>query len=192
MENQKLKETVNAYMKLSRKSFRELSAIAEEIDIPAGSRFITQGKRDYYEYLVMNGICRSFVIDPEGTPVTIAFFWDHTVLSPFVTRTKNGISTIDFEALTDVRLVRMPEKEFLDLMVHNIEIRGWGNEVLKKELADKVEKEINLATLTARERLIRFREKYPPFENLIPHPIIASFLGITNVSLSRLRKEKLQ
>jgi CRP-like cAMP-binding protein len=53
----------------------------------------------------------------------------------------------------------------------------------------KVEKEIGLASLTAKERLLSFRQQFPMFENLISHPDIASYLGITNISLSRLRKE---
>ena len=41
----------------------------------------------------------------------------------------------------------------------------------------------------AKERLIEFRNKYKILENLIPHTDIASYLGITNISLSRLRKD---
>jgi CRP-like cAMP-binding protein len=55
----------------------------------------------------------------------------------------------------------------------------------------KVEKEIGLASFTAKKRLIRFREQYALLENLIPHTDIATYLGITNISLSRLRKELL-
>lgn len=76
-------------------------------------------------------------------------------------------------------------------MVVNLEIRAWGNEVLKHELALKVKREIQLASLNAKGRLLKFREQFPLLENLVPHPAIASYLGITNVSLSRLRKETL-
>jgi hypothetical protein len=52
-----------------------------------------------------------------------------------------------------------------------------------------VEKEIGMASQTAKERLIKFREDYPILENLIPHTTISTYLGITNISLSRLRNE---
>ena len=58
---------------------------------------------------------------------------------------------------------------------------------MQNELARKVDKEIGLVSLTAKERLLKFRAQYPLLENLIPHPIIASYLGITNISLSRIR-----
>ncbi len=74
-------------------------------------------------------------------------------------------------------------------MIENIEIRTFGNLVLQNELKSKVEKEIGLASLSAKERLIEFRKKYKILENFVPHTDIASYLGITNISLSRLRKE---
>ena len=79
--------------------------------------------------------------------------------------------------------------EFEELMINNLEIRRFGNAVLRNELTRKVDKEIGLASLTAKERLLKFREQYPMLENLIPHTDIASYLGITNISLSRLRRD---
>jgi hypothetical protein len=75
-------------------------------------------------------------------------------------------------------------------MVDNLEVRRFGNMVLLAELQKKVEKEISLASLTASERLQVFRKEYPGFENIVPHAAIATYLGITNVSLSRLRGKK--
>ena len=103
----------------------------------------------------------------------------------------NEISNLNFQASTDIRLGIMDASKFLDLMVDHLDIRDFGNMVLKIELQNKVEKEIGHASLTARERLIKFREQYPLLENLVPHTTIATYLGITNISLSRLRKELL-
>jgi CRP-like cAMP-binding protein len=77
-------------------------------------------------------------------------------------------------------------------MINHIDIREFGNMLLQNELLAKVEKEIALASLNGRERLILFREKYHFLENLISHVDIASYLGITNISLSRLRRGLLE
>ena len=71
-------------------------------------------------------------------------------------------------------------------MIKDIEIRNF---VLQNELILKVEKEIGLASLTAKERLIEFRKKYKHLENFVPHTDIASYLDIKNISLSCLRKD---
>jgi CRP-like cAMP-binding protein len=94
-----------------------------------------------------------------------------------------------FQALTEVKIVSIDAVEFEKLMIDNLEIRNFGNTVLRNELIKKVDKEIGLASLTAKERLINFRNHFPMLENVIPHSDIASYLGITNISLSRLRRD---
>jgi len=80
-------------------------------------------------------------------------------------------------------------KEFEVLRSENEEVRNCAFTVLQNELLMKVSKEIGLASLTAKGRLKRFWHEYHNLEHLIPHPYIASYQGITNISLSRLRSQ---
>lgn len=157
-----------------------------------GDVFIDRGKRNNKEYFVFEGICRSFLLSPEGEEVTISYFLEDSVLSPNKTRTANQISHLNFQALTKLTVASLNADKFEQLMINHIDIREFGNMVLQNELLAKVEKEIALASLNAKERLILFREKYHFLENLISHVDIASYLGITNISLSRLRKELME
>ena len=154
-----------------------------------GDVFIDRGKKNNKEYFVYEGVCRSFLLNPEGEEVTISYFLEGGVLSPNKTRTANQISHLNFQALTKVTVASLNADKFEQLMINHIDIREFGNMVLQYELLAKIEKEIALASLNGRERLILFREKYHFLENLISHADIASYLGITNISLSRLRRE---
>jgi len=154
-----------------------------------GDMFIDRGEKNNKEYFVYEGVCRSFLLSPEGEEVTISYFLEGGVLSPNKTRTANQISHLNFQALTKLTVASLNADKFEQLMINYIDIREFGNMVLQIELLSKVEKEIGLASLNAKERLILFREKYHFLENLISHVDIASYLGITNISLSRLRKE---
>jgi CRP-like cAMP-binding protein len=154
-----------------------------------GEVIIDRGKRNNKEYFVYEGVCRSFLLSPEGKEVTISYFLEGSVLSPNKTRTANQISHLNFQALTKLTLASLNADKFEQLMINHIDIREFGNMVLQNELLAKVEKEIGLASLNAKERLILFREKHHFLENLISHVDIASYLGITNISLSRLRNE---
>ena len=153
-----------------------------------GELFIDKGKTNNKEYFVYKGVCRSFLLSSEGEEVTISYFLEGGVLSPNKTRTANHISHLNFQALTKLTVASLNADKFEQLMINYIDIREFGNTVLQNELLAKVEKEIALASLNAKERLILFREKYHSLENLISHVDIASYLGITNISLSRLRK----
>jgi CRP-like cAMP-binding protein len=186
---EEIKDIVKSIYPVSGNSLNQIIDLIEYQEINKGSCFIEKGTRDYHEYFLLDGICRSFVLNPEGEEITIAFFNPGTVLSPFVTRTVEGISNLNFQALTDIKLGMMDASEFLNLMVDQLDTREFGNMVLKIELKNKVDKEIGHASLTAKERLLKFREQYAMLENLVPHTTIATYLGITNISLSRLRKE---
>ena len=192
MNFEQIKERTRPLVKkVSPVSEGSLDLISDLIEIEIyekGDVFIDRGKRNHKEYFVFEGVCRSFLLSPEGEEVTISFFLEDSVLSPNKTRTANQISHLNFQALTKLTVASLNADKFEQLMINHLDIREFGNMVLQNELLAKVEKEIGLASLNAKERLILFREKYHFLENLISHVDIASYLGITNVSLSRLRK----
>jgi len=187
-----IKEIVNSFYPISRKSLEEINSLIKLEDWEKGETFIKRNKRNIKEYFLLEGVCRSYLVNPNGDEITITFFMDNSILSPYTTRTQKEISLLNFEALTDVKLASFNANEFEKLMVNNIEIREFGNSVLRKELSQKVDKEIGLVSLAAKERLQKFRKQFPMLENIVSHSVIASYLGITNVSLSRLRKKNVR
>lgn len=74
-------------------------------------------------------------------------------------------------------------------MVNFESIREWGNNIMRDELARKVGREWCLAALSARQRLEWFRKEHPGYEVLFAHFHIASYLGMTPVTLSRARNQ---
>ncbi|MCJ8291412.1 MAG: Crp/Fnr family transcriptional regulator [Crocinitomicaceae bacterium] len=183
------KPLINNVRSISETSLDLVANLIEVENYEKGDLFIGKGKKNNKEYFVFKGLCRSFLLSPEGDEVTISYFLEGSVLSPSKTRTFDKISRLNFQALTDLTVASMDADAFEHLMIHHLDIREFGNTVLQLELQVKVEKEIGLASLNAKERLIQFREKYHFLENLISHVDIASYLGITNISLSRLRKD---
>lgn len=172
---------------LSPQSAKLLAEVITIIDVESETKFVKEGSSNNMEYLIFEGICRSYLINSKGDEVTLSFFT--SIVAPNLIRTKLNKSILNVQALTKVRLGTFLSEDLMKLMNQNREIELWGNSVLQKELMEKVEKEINQISLSAKDRLIVFREKYEQLENLISHSYIASYLGITKVSLSRIRGE---
>lgn len=183
---------VNKVSPVSEESLDLMSGLIALEVYEKGDVFIDRGRKNNKEYFVYEGVCRSYLLSPEGEEVTISYFLEGSVLSPNKTRTANQISHLNFQALTKITVASLNADKFEQLMINHMDIREFGNMVLQNELLAKVEKEIALASLSAKERLLLFREKYHFLENLISHVDIASYLGITNISLSRLRKGLLE
>ena len=188
-ENESIKELFNKILPLSEVSFSKLKTIFNFFSIKKDEVFIKINQKNNSEYFIETGFARSFLVNPEGEEITLSFYKSGNALSPHITRTKLNKSLLNFQALTSVELIEFDADQFLNLMIENLEIRNLGNAILLNELISKTEKEMALASLTAKERLIGFRSEFGILENLIAHPIISSYLGITNVSLSRLRNE---
>jgi CRP-like cAMP-binding protein len=189
MSSMSLKEVLNGYYRFSERALAMLEELAVKETYRKGEFITKKGKYDSKEYLVLDGICRTCIYGPNGEDSTLSFFVQGSVLSPHVIRVDKEFSILNVQASTDLELINFDAKSFEQLMIDNVEVREFGNEVLKRELASMFQKDIGLASLTAKERLIKFRKDFSMLENLIPHSEIASYLGITTISLSRLRKE---
>jgi len=188
----RVKNIINGIFPITENSFQLIKELLALETYKKGEIFIQRNKRNEKEYFILSGVCKSYLINPEGDEITISLFTENSVLSPFQIRTSKSISNLNFKALTDLELASIDERKFESLMIENVEIRNFANTVLQNELISKVEKEIGLASLSAKERLIDFRKRYKMLENIIPHSDIASYLGITKISLSRLRKDLME
>ena len=187
--NDNIKSILNSIIPLSESAIKKVQEITQIIHLSKGT-FITQtGNNNNLEYFVLRGVCKSCLNNVDGEEITLSFFMPNTVISPFTTRSKEGKSILNIKCLTDVEIATMDAHKFETLMIEDEEIRIFGNTVLRNELMDKVQKEIGLASLPSKNRLQILRKKYPNIENLVAHTDIASYLGITPISLSRLRSK---
>lgn len=142
-----------------------------------------------FEYFQLEGISHRFNTDEDRQQLTTGIFQHEVVITPHFTRTRNGQSIFSLQALTDCRFIKVPAGTFSELMDAHDEIRRFGRSVVEKEFVKGLDYEVLFRSFTAKDRLAFFRTNYPNLENLIPHTVIASFLGITPVSFSRLRNE---
>ncbi|MEZ5059145.1 MAG: Crp/Fnr family transcriptional regulator [Saprospiraceae bacterium] len=184
-----VQEIIASFEELSSRHLQLIFSNLQLIQLEKAITFIKKGKPDSFEYFLLEGVVRSYVINPDGEEITLSLFQGPDVISPHSTRTASNQSLINYQTLTEVHLAAIDAEIFVQLMIDHLPIRDFGNGVLRKELMNKIKREIYLASVPAKERLLQLRNDFAGLENMIPHPIIASYLGITNISLSRLRKE---
>jgi CRP-like cAMP-binding protein len=142
------------------------------------------------EYLFLNeGFLRSFAIDTEGNEVTTNFYSSNQVVfevSSFFNRT---ISRENIQALTDCTGWVISYKQ-LNTLFHALpEFREFGRHILVRGFSSLKIRMLSMITETAEQRYQRLLNYNPEIFQYAPLKHIASYLGITDTSLSRIRKE---
>jgi CRP-like cAMP-binding protein len=146
-------------------------------------------KKNSNEYFLIDGVLHRFNFNEDGEKITTGFYLANSVVTPHFARTIKGKSIFSLQALTEIQIAEIPVTIFDNLRFTNEEFELFGQKVIEEELSKSILTDIAYRSSNAKQRLLLFRKTYPNLENLIPHTFIASYLGITNVSFSRLRRE---
>lgn len=140
------------------------------------------------EYLFLEtGFMRAFAYNTAGHEVTTNFFTPGQVVfevSSFFNRTA---SKETIQALTDCSGWYISYEQ-LNLLFHTMpDFREFGRSVLVKGYAALKVRMLSQITETAEERYVRLLQTAPDIFQIAPLKYIASYLGITDTSLSRIR-----
>lgn len=152
-----------------------------------GAHLSRQEQPETDEFILLEGCLASSICDQEGKEICVGFYRGPCVVTPNIARTRDGVSLVSIAATTDARLAWIDSELLSGLMLSSESIRNWANAVLRDALSKKAEREWCLAALGGAERLNWFRQSFPGYEDIFTHSLIASFLGMTPVTISRLR-----
>jgi CRP-like cAMP-binding protein len=155
-----------------------------------GEALLRAGEPGAREFFVLDGVLKSWVGDAQGREVTLAFHVGPGVLTPAIARVVDDRSRVHCQALTAAVVAGFEASLLLDCMLRVPSVQRWGDAVMRAELMRRVDREWALAALPAMERLQHFRAQFPGLVARIAQHHIASYLGITPVSLSRLRAQE--
>lgn len=170
-------------------AFDGLLAAMQHQVLEKKDHLLAMGQQNNAEYFLLDGILRSYILSPDGDDVTLNFFVGPCALSPSIARSVDGVSQVSCEALVQSNVVQLHNDDLVSSMMAESLIQRWGDGVMRAELVRRMQREITLASQAAKQRLDQFRLEFVGLEDRVPHHMIASYLGVTPVTLSRLRNE---
>lgn len=138
---------------------------------------------------VVSGLFRAFYTTPNAEEKTIVFRGKGRILSAYSSFVENENSKFSIQALEDSLILYTTILEFEKLMLEDkvweiIKGRYFMNIFIEKETRER-----ELLSNDAKTNYKKFLKKYPGLIDKINHYYIASYLGISNVTLSRIRKD---
>jgi CRP-like cAMP-binding protein len=168
------------------------SAVAEffqKKQLTKNELFLLQGKISNEYFFLEEGCIRSFTHNLEGEDVTTGLYTANRVVCELSSFFKRIPSKENYQALSDCN-VWVITFETLQQAFHALpEFREFGRALLVNEYAALKTRMLSTLHETAEERYTNLLRSSPDIFQHAPLKNIASFLGITDSSLSRIRKE---
>lgn len=150
---------------------------------------LKEGKVCTESYFVESGFLRSYVVDIDGNEVTTDFYGSNIFANDFLSFFKQIPSNENIQALADCT-TWMINYEDLQICFHTIpEFREFGRMMLINNYSRLKERMLGMIQLTAEQRYEKLVSSHTEIFQNAPLKNIASYLGITDTSLSRIRKE---
>lgn len=160
----------------------------KEIHIKKDAYFSEAGKIAKQVAFVDEGILRVCYYNNKGAEITRYFIDENNFAVDLNSFSYKIPSTEYVQAVTDCQLIIFSADALRELSSTIITWDGIVNKITAKSLMEKVNRISPMLAEDATVRYLNFLEKFPTIANRIPLSSLASYLGITQSSLSRIRK----
>lgn len=187
-----LRHTLTQVAPLSDAAWNDVQPLFRGRMLAAGDYFAEAGEHPSELAFVVEGALRSFYRTDEGNEYNKTFFTRGTFVGALAGLIQNTETYINLQALEASRLLVTDYRTFTALYNRHHDLERIARRVIEIEWVKKEHRELRLVLCSAEERYAYFREEHPDLELRIPQYHIASYLGITPVALSRIRRRMVQ
>ncbi len=172
---------------LSNDEWELFSSKLELVQFTKNDMILCQGDVENYLTFIIKGTARMFTFDNRSNEFSVGFCSENSFSSSYSSFITRKPSQVSIEALEAIEAYRMSYDNLQSLykLSHTGERLGRIN--AEMYLAHKEERELMLLTMNASERYLYLIEKHPKLLNLVKQEHLATYLGITPQSLSRIR-----
>lgn len=139
--------------------------------------------------LIVKGVFRSYYIDKKGEDITKYFFAEGGILFSYAAYLSQKESSYYIQAIEDSEILVAKISDFEKIVEENYELLLFYKKMIDEILIMKEEHAAGFKLLSSTERYKQFLVTYPELERRLKQYYLASYLGITPVSLSRIRKK---
>ncbi|WP_425075218.1 Crp/Fnr family transcriptional regulator [Psychroserpens sp. S379A] len=170
-------EDIEAYLKL-----------AESKTLKKDDFLVKEGQTSQYIAFIKSGIFRSFYYSSESEEVTYCFTFKNTLITAYTSWILEEPSAENIQALTDMDLLLISKKNMTYLEDHYPNWIKFFKYVAELEYVNLEKRLFLLQRESAEKRYQDLLENQPEYLKLIPLHYLASYLGVTQRHLSRIRK----
>jgi CRP-like cAMP-binding protein len=150
---------------------------------------LSQGKISQVSYFVKKGCLRLFFIDDKGKDVTRYIAFENQFATALVSFITNEAAQETIQAIENSELLYITHDDFRHLMKIIPKWKDFYNVYLEKAYVNNSKRLTSFTTLNASERYNQLFKINPNIVKRIPNKIIASYINISQETLSRIKSK---
>lgn len=180
-------DAIRSFADLPESELHHFGSLFSPMELKKGELFLMAGEIPRHIGFIRSGILRLYYLTASGTEYTKHFSMEGSFVLSFGAYLENRESRFSIEAITDTRLLVADLEEHKKLIHRHPAWQIVGRVMAERLYLLKEKRESEFLLDDALTRYGNFLADYPELENEIPQYHIASYLGITPESLSRIR-----
>jgi CRP-like cAMP-binding protein len=173
---------------LSDEAWNAFASCMSYLKLKKGEILTKRGDVEDYVYYIVKGSVRIYCQLKDKEISTNFRFEDQftSSISSFLTRQKSQYTIC---TMAPSEFLRFNHTQLYSLYDNFVELNALGRVLIENLLVEKRQRELDFLTLTADERYVKLLNEQPKYALELPMKHVASFLGITPQSLSRIRAD---
>jgi len=190
---------ISKNVKLDTETINAIAENCKEVSFPKGHTLLREGDVCKAAYFIISGEARSFYTDCAGKTTTWLFHFNHSSgniknhwLIDYKSFLTGDDSTLNIETLSQVTAIKLAHSSMSDLIEKHLLYERWTRILNERAFIVTYNRVFSMLTMSATDRYKKLLSEEPHLLQLFSNHYIASYLGITPQSLSRIRSRMLQ
>ncbi|CAI2768698.1 Crp/Fnr family transcriptional regulator [Flavobacterium collinsii] len=186
-------ESFNFFLKsivpLSEEEFENYGQFFKTITLPKNSYFAQIGKISHEAAFIKKGLLRTYHINEKSEKVTSCFCAENNLTASYKSFISQQPSELSIQSVEDTELITISYKDLQNLYKQSPLWQNIGRTIAERQYLVMEQYASVLCNETTKEKYLRMLKEQPAVIGKASVNDIASYLGITRRTLSRIRKE---
>lgn len=171
---------------LSEPAWQAVQALARPLRSSPGQHLLQSGDRATEVFFLVEGLLREYYVDGGGHEATRRFCSAGALSGSLADLLQPGAAAAAIEVLAPSRVLALPWAQVDALAEQHPSLMKLLRRLAETLYVQKMQREFEMLTLPASERYQRFARQHADLDDRLPRHLVASYLGITPVHLSRI------
>lgn len=173
----------------SHEELQNIGATLSRKTLAKGELLIQRGQTVYDTHFVYSGCLRTYYVDDAGKDHTLQFAIRDWWISDYTALFGGDKALMTIECIQESTVFKLSRQRMVELYAEIPRFETYFRKKLERRFVAHQKRTLGYLSQTPKERYLSFIQRYPNIDKLVKNYHIASYLGITAESLSRIRKE---